>query len=432
MYEREAQELQSNINSKVWEKLKKYNCMIAGGAITSIFTHNKVNDIDIYFRSNKDYFYFCKELLDKNAFHILYATDNAITFTDKFVSRLSTEKQKPILQAICIDYYASPDDIFKSYDFTINMGAYDFSTDSFVLNDDFIYHNMKRELHFNTSCNFPLDTIFRIDKYTNRGYYISKAEKLKLMIAINSLELNSWNDLTENIRGYYKNNISLNIPSGMEFNLENAFEVLDNCYINTNSQMHNFMNVESVFNTICEKSKYKIQCRILNKNNNRVLFIDENNRLYNRPLSSLENNLYNFNEVSYSEVQPIYLYLLCKVNNGKYTVDINGRTIELNVGYSYQANDENYALSCVTDYNSCNNSYGAILKVRVINPKDIVLKSMLSSGLIFRRNHHQLLLEPSTNFALTRFIVESVEVDDTRCESPSDDLFFDTEEDWDL
>ena len=121
-----------------------------------------------------------------------------------------------------------------------------------------------------------------------------------------------------------------------------------------------------------------------------------------------------------------------KGNNGKYTVYVNGKTIELNVGYSYHANDENYALSCVTDYNSCNNSYGAILKVRVINPKDIVLKSMLSSGTIRIRNRRSPLLKPSTNFDLTRFIVESVEVDDTRCESPSDDLFFDTEEDWDL
>ena len=142
--------------------------------------------------------------------------------------------------------------------------------------------------------------------------------------------------------------------------------------------------------------------------------------------------MYNFNEVSYSEVQPIYLYLLCKVNNGKYTVSINGKNIELNIGSIYKTDDKNYAISCVTDYNSCNNSYGAILKVRVINPKDIVLKSMLSSGTIRIRNRHSPLLKPSTNFDLTRFIVESVEVDDTRCESPSDDLFFDTEEDWDL
>lgn len=432
MYEREAQELQSNINSKIWESLKKYNCMIAGGAITSIFTHNKINDIDIYFRSNKDYFYFCKELIDKCVFNVLCSTDNAITFVDKIITRLSIEQPKPTLQAICIDYYASPNDIFKSYDFTVNMGAYDFSTDSFVLNDDFIYHNMKRELHFNTSCIFPLDTIFRIDKYVKRGYYISKAEELKLMLSINSLELNSWEDLTNNIRGYYKNNITLNIPSGMEFNLTNAFEVLDNCYVNTDSQTPNFMTTNNIMNIICERSKYKIQCRILNKTNERVLFIDENNKLYNRPLSSLENSLYEFREVSYSETQPIYLYLLCNANNGKYTVNTNGKNIELNIGSIYKTDDKNYAISCVTDYNSCNNSYGAILKVRVINPKDIVLKSMLSSGLICRRNHHSLLLNPSTNFALTRFIVESVEVDDTRCESPSDDLFFDTEEDWDL
>ena len=432
MYEREAQELQSNINSKIWESLKKYNCMIAGGAITSIFTHNKINDIDIYFRSNKDYFYFCKELIDKGVFNVLCSTDNAITFVDKIITRLSIEQPKPTLQAICIDYYASPDDIFKSYDFTVNMGAYDFSTDSFVLNDDFIYHNMKRELHFNMSCNFPLDTIFRIDKYVNRGYYISKAEKLKLMLSINSLELNSWEDLTNNIRGYYKNNITLNIPSDMEFNLTNAFEVLDNCYVNTDSQTPIFMTTNNIMNIVCERSKYKIQCRILNKTNERVLFIDENNKLYNRPLSSLENNLYDFNEVSYSEIQPIYLYLLCNANNGKYTVNTNGKNIELNIGSIYKTDDKNYAISCVTSYKSSNIGYNAILKIRVINPKDILLNSISITGLRRRRNSSPSLLEPSKTLNLTRFVVESVEVDDTRCESPSDDLFFDTEEDWDL
>ena len=432
MYEREAQELQSNINSKIWESLKKYNCMIAGGAITSIFTHNKINDIDIYFRSNKDYFYFCKELIDKGVFNVLCSTDNAITFVDKIITRLSIEQPKPTLQAICIDYYASPDDIFKSYDFTVNMGAYDFNTDSFVLNDDFVYHNMKRELHFNTSCKFQLDTIFRIDKYVKRGYYISKAEKLKLMLSINSLELNSWEDLTNNIRGYYKNNITLNIPSGMEFNLVNAFEVLDNCYVNTDSQLPIFMSTNSVLDIICERSKYKVPCRILNKTNERVLFIDENNKLYNRPLSSLENRLYEFKEVSYAETQPIYLYLLCKVDNGKYIVNINGRNIELNVGSVYQTNDKSYAISCVTNYQSLHSGYNAILKVRIINPKDILLENPSTNRLRRRRNSSQSLLEPSKTLNLIRFLVESVEVDDTRCESPSDDLFFDVEEDWDL
>ena len=32
---------------KTYEILKKYNCYIAGGAITSLFTEKEINDIDI-------------------------------------------------------------------------------------------------------------------------------------------------------------------------------------------------------------------------------------------------------------------------------------------------------------------------------------------------------------------------------------------------
>lgn len=42
--------LESYLDTSLYNKLKKYKCVIAGGAITSIFTKSKINDVDVYFR----------------------------------------------------------------------------------------------------------------------------------------------------------------------------------------------------------------------------------------------------------------------------------------------------------------------------------------------------------------------------------------------
>lgn len=50
----EINRLKLLITEDIWEVLKEHKAIIAGGAITSIFTNQPINDIDVYFRSEED------------------------------------------------------------------------------------------------------------------------------------------------------------------------------------------------------------------------------------------------------------------------------------------------------------------------------------------------------------------------------------------
>src|SRR3972149_1788012 len=47
--------LEKGINLDLLKLFKNTNCYVAGGAITSIFSGNKINDYDIYFCTEFDY-----------------------------------------------------------------------------------------------------------------------------------------------------------------------------------------------------------------------------------------------------------------------------------------------------------------------------------------------------------------------------------------
>ena len=79
MYEFEKKKLLNSIDKKVLEILESEKCIIAGGCITSLFTRNEINDIDIYFRSKESLIRALK--LIKNNSNIVAFTDKATMFT---------------------------------------------------------------------------------------------------------------------------------------------------------------------------------------------------------------------------------------------------------------------------------------------------------------------------------------------------------------
>lgn len=50
----EKSRLKKLIDSNLYNLFKEFKCFLAGGAITSLFTGADINDLDIYFRSEKD------------------------------------------------------------------------------------------------------------------------------------------------------------------------------------------------------------------------------------------------------------------------------------------------------------------------------------------------------------------------------------------
>lgn len=174
------------------ETFKKYGAIIAGGTITSLFNNKEINDLDVYFKSDKLACGFLAECWENNIC--------VTTHTSKATLFLKDNRQ---IQMIHFKFFESPEDIFKSFDFTVCMGAFDFSTEKFVLHEDFMKHNSQRLLVFNGSTAFPIVSLLRVQKYIGKGYTISKPEFIRIILTCMDLKINTYEELKEQMGGMY-------------------------------------------------------------------------------------------------------------------------------------------------------------------------------------------------------------------------------------
>lgn len=187
----EKNKLTSYIGKELYKKLKEYNAIVAGGTITSIFTNNEINDIDVYFKCKEDAAEFIIDVAKNN--WILAKTDKAFLFRYGELD----------VQAIYFKFFDNANEIFGTFDFTVCMGAYDFAQEEFVLHEDFLKHNSQRILSFSSSTAFPIISALRIKKYSDKGYYIGRAEYIKIMLTICNLKIETVEDLKKQIGGMY-------------------------------------------------------------------------------------------------------------------------------------------------------------------------------------------------------------------------------------
>ena len=213
----EKEKLKQYLGEKIYKILKKHRCIIAGGFIRNIITNTEVNDVDIYFRSKKD----LKSLLldDLYSHYILSCSKKTIMF----------EMDNIKLQFIHINFYENAEQIFENFDFTCCMGAYDFETEEFVFHKDFLLHNCQRILQFNTKTLYPIISALRVNKYIDRGYKISKKEFIKIMLTINTLNINSLEEFKEQLGGMYGEDIDTAFSKELEenFDLTKAIEEIE-------------------------------------------------------------------------------------------------------------------------------------------------------------------------------------------------------------
>lgn len=187
---------------------------VAGGAITSVFTAKPVHDADIYFKSQAA---FEKAVFQsyEEGFWCVDASKRAVTFSDN----------GKIIQLMHFDYFPTAEDIFRTFDFTINMAALDLDTNEFTFHDDFLKHNSQRFLRFNRGTRYPLASATRVLKYQQRDYTIGKGDILKIALACRGVRLESWGDLKDQIGGAYGNKVVLE-NGGTPFSLDAAIDAL--------------------------------------------------------------------------------------------------------------------------------------------------------------------------------------------------------------
>ena len=198
---------------------------VAGGCLTSLSTNKEVNDIDIYFPDRKSLTAAIQWMQDDGAW-CCFISEKSITYTCGGIT----------YQFIYYDFYEKPEDIFNHFDFTINMCAYSSLTKEIVQHNNFMMHNAQRHLSFNPDTKFPIISALRVDKYQQRGYKIPRNEFVKIMLAVNKLEINSWQEFKNQCGNLYGlNYINDETIKDKSFSLDNAFEVIANTSFEGNS-----------------------------------------------------------------------------------------------------------------------------------------------------------------------------------------------------
>jgi len=229
MFENEKAMLLSNFDEDVIRLFKEAGVIIAGGAITSIFTGREINDFDCYVKTKEGWCKILREMYGYNAdntvasfdLHVCHYTQRSILVTHDIDKKIQLIGMRP---------FESAWDIFRSFDFTINMGAYDFQQEKFTLHVDFMKHNAQRYLSFNEKTDFPLVSALRVDKYQQRGYTISKAQMFRILLACNLKSFKSWEDFKNELGGLYGLNPDEVVDTSKEFSIEEGMAQLANIF----------------------------------------------------------------------------------------------------------------------------------------------------------------------------------------------------------
>lgn len=199
-------------------------CFIAGGAILSIVTKTEINDYDVYPKTNSamiDAFY---SLINDYGCFVVNITDRAVTF--KSNSTKNDKGERAIVQVMTYDTFETAEKIFQNFDFTVCMGAFDCDTKSYAFHDDFYPDIACRALRFNPKTRYPLNSLIRVTKYQNKGFFASKPEHVRMILTTIERGLpNSWEELESQIGGTYGRQISL-LRDDIPFSFESAIELL--------------------------------------------------------------------------------------------------------------------------------------------------------------------------------------------------------------
>jgi len=183
---------------------KDNHLFIAGGTLTSVFSGSRVNDIDV-FSSSKEYIDKFKDWIiekftppdfeEKPNKLILsqLTTNNAYSFT------LLDDKQKIKIQLIR-KVHDIPSELIKKFDFTISMAAI---TSSFEIITDnrFLIDLAAKNLVYNPNADYPIASLYRLQKFIKRGYTIKAASLVMLALKANSIPITSNRQLKEQLEG---------------------------------------------------------------------------------------------------------------------------------------------------------------------------------------------------------------------------------------
>lgn len=240
---KEVEKVKSLLNLDTLDALIEAEAVLAGGALTSIFTRKDVNDFDIYFKNKEGFQFLIQEIFNTDVCTGNMSTYNLqVNFATNRSILCRESNTNNDVQLVVYKMFPTVEDIFKAFDFTINMCAYDFKSGRMYAHTDFVKHCSQRYISFNDATHYPIVSALRVQKYVERGYYIPKSEMLRILFTIADRSYDSWEKVKSEVVGMYGIPIDEVFDETKPFNLKEVVEQLHNCLKVDNS----VLSVDSV------------------------------------------------------------------------------------------------------------------------------------------------------------------------------------------
>lgn len=169
--------------------LEKMDCCIAGGYLTAIFSDAKINDVDVFFKDEES-FNKCEGEFVLKGYECIVSTASASTYKVE-------DRDVQLIKKI----FGTPLEIINQFDFTICMCAYNVGNDTFEMDENFLYDLAQRRICFNPFVAYPIACLWRASKYIKKGYTFPATEVIKVALAINNLQMDTYKDLKEQLDG---------------------------------------------------------------------------------------------------------------------------------------------------------------------------------------------------------------------------------------
>lgn len=209
------------------------DAVVSGGAIASMLMGDKVNDYDVYFRTQETTKlvaeYYIKKFKEQNqnspdievriethenirgkteervmmfikGVGVGRSDDFPISEEDFDINKLDTDvKYRPVYISenaitlthqlqIVTRFYGTPSEIHENYDFIHTKCYFDYGVQSLVTPLESVRATQSKTLVYEGSL-YPLATLFRIRKFINRGWRINAGEILKIALQISNIDL---------------------------------------------------------------------------------------------------------------------------------------------------------------------------------------------------------------------------------------------------
>ena len=179
---------------------------VGGGCVRDYFSVGKLTSgIDLFFNCEEDYLKAKKYFVEQYFINKTKEEDGKtiITQTPKKKAKVIFENDnvtKIIYNGRPYDlvrkFFPSPEETIKKFDFTVCCAAVDIH--KVYTHDTFFIDLAKRQLMIN-ELPFPLSTMWRMQKYIQKGYFMCSGEMLKLSKAIGELQTNTKEGEEKNI-----------------------------------------------------------------------------------------------------------------------------------------------------------------------------------------------------------------------------------------